>query len=145
MPTTPSQPATPPPPSQPAPRVVMSTPRGDAAVDVEVVSSEAQIERGLMYRQNLPPDQGMLFLMSREYNWDFYMRNTLIPLDIIFIKKDMTVAGVAANAKPLDETLLHVGVPSLYVLEVNAGWAAAHGVTAGTKVKFERVPPRPAD
>ena len=115
---------------------------GDATVDVEVVSTEAKVERGLMYREHLPPDQGMLFLMNREYDWAFWMRNTLLPLDIIFIKKDMTVAGVAANAKPKDESLLRVGVPSLFVLEVNAGWAAAHGVKAGTKVTFANVPPR---
>jgi uncharacterized membrane protein (UPF0127 family) len=95
-----------------------------------------------MYREHLPPDDGMLFLMGREFDWAFWMHNTLIPLDIIFIKKDMTVAGVAANAKPKDDGLLRVGVPSLYVLEVNAGWAAAHGVAPGTPVKFENVPER---
>ena len=115
---------------------------GAAAVDVEVVATEAKIERGLMYRQNLPPEAGMLFLMGKEWDWAFWMRNTLVALDIIFITKDMRVAGVAANAKPLDETLLKVGVPSLYVLEVNAGWAAAHQVATGSPVKFENVPPR---
>ena len=120
------------------PRVILGT----AAVDVEVVSTEAKIERGLMYREHLPMDQGMLFLMSRVYDWSFWMHNTLIGLDIIFITKDMKVAGVAANAKPQDDSLLKVGVPSLYVLEVNAGWAAAHQVVAGTPVQFEAVPPR---
>ena len=115
---------------------------GNATVDVEIVATEAKIEKGLMYRQHLPPDQGMLFLMGIEKVWSFWMRNTLIPLDIIFITKDMEVAGVAANAKPLDESLVKVDKPSLYVLEVNAGWAAAHQVAAGTKVKFENVPPR---
>jgi len=115
---------------------------GSTAVDVEVVATEAKIERGLMYRQNLPPDSGMLFLMGKEWDWAFWMRNTLISLDIIFITKDMRVAGVAANAKPQDDTLLKVGVPSLYVLEVNAGWAAAHQVSTGSPVKFENVPTR---
>jgi uncharacterized membrane protein (UPF0127 family) len=115
---------------------------GDASVEVEVVATPAKIERGLMYREHLPMEQGMLFLMDRENDWRFWMHNTLIGLDIIFIKKDMTVAGIAANAKPQDDSLLNVGVPSLYVLEVNAGWAAAHQVAAGTRVKFENVPPR---
>ena len=115
--------------------------KGDVKVDVEVVATEAKIECGLMYREHLPPDAGMLFLMGREYDWAFYMRNTLIPLDMLFIGKDMTVAGVVANAEPRTETLRRVGKPSLYVLEVNGGWAAAHGVTAGAKVRFENIGP----
>jgi uncharacterized membrane protein (UPF0127 family) len=118
------------------PKVILD----ESAVEVEVVATPAKIERGLMYREHLPMDQGMLFLMSKEYDWRFWMHNTLIGLDIIFIKKDMTVAGIAANAKPQDDSLLSVGVPSLFVLEVNAGWAAAHRVAAGTRVKFENVP-----
>jgi hypothetical protein len=104
-----------------------------------VVATEAKIERGLMYREHLPPDAGMLFMMGREYDWAFYMRNTLIPLDMLFIGKDLTVAGVVVNAEPRTETLRRVGKPSLYVLEVNGGWAAAHGVTAGAKVRFENI------
>jgi uncharacterized membrane protein (UPF0127 family) len=134
--------ATLPPKEPPKPQPAAPTPKvsvGTATVSVEVVSTEAKIHLGLMYREHLPPNDGMLFLMGSEDDWAFYMRNTLIPLDIIFIRKDMTVAGIAANAKPKDETLLQVGVKSLYVLEVNAGWAAAHGVKAGTPVKFENI------
>lgn len=124
------------------PKVYLSTPQGDLAVSVEIVSTEAAIERGLMYRQHLPPDDGMLFLMRENRIWSFWMRNTLIPLDIIFITKDMTIAGIAENAEPRTETLREVDKPSLYVLEVNGGYCAAHKVTAGAKVRFERVPPR---
>lgn len=124
------------------PKVYLSTPQGDLAVSVEIVSTEAAIERGLMYRQHLPPDDGMLFLMREDRIWSFWMRNTLIPLDIIFITKDMTIAGIAENAEPRTETLREVDKPSLYVLEVNGGYCAAHKVTAGAKVRFERVPPR---
>jgi uncharacterized protein len=126
-------------PASPSPTVTFQTDKGDITVQSEVVSTPAAIQKGLMFRENLPPDAGMLFLMGREEDWAFYMRNTLIPLDMIFITREMTVAGVAANAKPRDETNLRVGKPSLYVLEVNGGWAAAHGVVAGTKVRFERV------
>ena len=111
-----------------SPRVYLSTPRGDVAVEVEVVSTEPKIERGLMYRQNLPPDAGMLFLLGVEKDWTFWMRNTLIPLDMIFIRRNMTVAGVAENAEPKTDTLRSVGEPSLYVLEVNAGYTRSHGV-----------------
>jgi len=121
--------------------VYVASAHGEAKVTVEVVATEAKIERGLMYREHLPPEAGMLFMMGREYDWAFYMRNTLIPLDMLFIARDMSVAGVVANAEPRTETLRRVGKPSLYVLEVNGGWAAAHGVTAGAKVRFENVRP----
>jgi uncharacterized membrane protein (UPF0127 family) len=124
------------------PKVYLSTPQGELAVSVEIVATEAKIERGLMYREHLPPDDGMLFLMREDRIWSFWMRNTLIPLDNIFITKDMTIAGIAENAEPRTETLREVDKPSLYVLEVNGGYCAAHKVTAGAKVRFEGVPPR---
>ena len=119
----------------------MTTPAGDVTVNVEVVSTDAKIMRGLMYRQFLPPDDGMLFLMGKEYDWQFYMRNTLIPLDMIFIKQDMTIAGIVENAEPRTETLRQVHVPSSFVLEVNGGYAAAHKLAAGAKVRFDGVKP----
>ena len=125
----------------PMPKVYLSTPQGDASVSVEIVATPAKIERGLMFREHLPPDQGMLFLMTEEKSWPFWMRNTLIPLDMIFIAKDMTVAGIVENAEPRTETLREVDAPSLYVLEVNGGYCAAHNVAKGTKVRFEGVPP----
>jgi hypothetical protein len=121
-------------------KVFLETPGGTRTVVVEVVYTPPKIERGLMFREHLAPDAGMLFFMGSEYDWAFYMRNTLIPLDMIFITKDMTIAGVVANAEPKTETLRRVGKPSLYVLEVNGGWAAAHGAGPGTKVRFEHLP-----
>jgi uncharacterized membrane protein (UPF0127 family) len=124
------------------PKVYLSTPQGDTAVSVEIVATAAKIERGLMYREHLPPDEGMLFLMSEERTWSFWMRNTLIPLDMIFIAKNMTIAGIVENAEPRTETLREVDTPSLYVLEVNGGYCAAHKLAAGAKVRFEGVAPR---
>jgi uncharacterized membrane protein (UPF0127 family) len=124
------------------PKVALATPQGETVVAVEIVKTEAQIERGLMFREHLPPDQGMLFQMSEDKIWSFWMKNTLIPLDIIFISKDLTIAGIAANAEPRTETLREVDKPSMYVLEVNGGYCAAHQVVAGAKVRFENVPPR---
>ena len=125
--------------SQAAPTVAIATPKGDVTVSVEIVSTAPKIERGLMYREHLAPDAGMLFLMGKDHDWAFYMRNTLIPLDMIFITRDFTVAGIVENAEPKTETLRKVGKPSFYVLEVNGGWTAAHQVTAGAKVRFEGV------
>lgn len=124
--------------------VTPAAPQGDLSVAVEIVSTEAQIERGMMYREHLPPDQGMLFLMDREKKWSFWMHNTLIPLDIIFIAGDFTITGIVENAEPKTDTLRDVNGASLYVLEVNGGFCAAHKITAGTKVAFEGVPARRA-
>ena len=140
----------PPPPPPPAtadagpyvgPKVVVPTPGGDVEVKVEVVATEAKIQKGLMFRRHLPLDAGMLFLMGTEKEWSFWMRNTLIPLDMIFIGGDMKIVGIVENAEPLTETLRTVGKPSLYVLEVNAGWTKQHAVAAGAQVRFENVPP----
>lgn len=137
----PAKPDSPPNPS--APKVFLSTPRGEVAVTVEVVATWPKIEKGLMFREHLPPDGGMLFMMGYEHDHAFYMRNTLIPLDMIFITKDLTVAGVVERAEPRTETLRKVGAPSMYVLEVNGGYTSAHGVNAGAKVRFEHVDPTP--
>jgi len=129
-------------PSAPGQKVYLSSPKGDVPVTVEVVATEPKIEKGLMFRQHLPLDAGMLFMMGFEKDWNFWMRNTLIPLDMIFIAKDMTLAGIAENAEPLTDTpLRHVGKPSLYVLEVNGGWTASNSIVAGAKVRFENIDP----
>jgi len=133
---------TPAPPQGPVQKVYLSSMTGEVPVTVEVVATEAKIEKGLMYRQHMPLDNGMLFMMGFEKDWNFWMRNTLIPLDMIFIQRDMVVAGIVENAEPLtEEPLRHVGKPSLYVLEVNGGWAAKNGVAAGSKVRFENIDP----
>ncbi len=128
-------------PAAKAPTVYLSTPGGEVAVKVEIVATWPKIEKGLMFREYLAPDGGMLFFMGYEHDHAFYMRNTLIPLDMIFIKKDMTVAGVVERAEPRTEILRKVGALSFYVLEVNGGYTRAHGVNAGAKVRFEGVQP----
>lgn len=136
-------PPDPKPTQQPAaqPTVYITTPTGEVAVTAELVWTSAKIERGLMFREHLAPDAGMLFFMGREHDWAFYMRNTLIPLDMMFIAKDLTIAGIVQNAEPRTETLRRVGKPSLYVLEVNGGWTKQHQVFPGAKVRFEHLPP----
>jgi uncharacterized protein len=131
-----SQQDAPPAPPDTRPRVVLTGTSGTAEVRVEVVSTDAAIMKGLMYRQYLAPDDGMLFLMGAEDDWGFWMKNTLIPLDIIFITRDLAVAGVLYDMKPRDNVSKHIGTPSLYVLEVNAGWAKAHGIDKGAKVEL---------
>jgi uncharacterized membrane protein (UPF0127 family) len=129
----------PPVPRGPRPAVYLSGAQGESRVAVEVVSTPAATQRGLMYRQHLPPDDGMLFLMEERKVQSFWMHNTLIPLDMIFIDRDLTVVGIVEQATPLTEDSRDVGKPSVYVLEVNGGWSKQHGVGAGSKVRFENV------
>jgi hypothetical protein len=125
------------------PAVVLHAPGGnDVRVHVEVVSTPEQRARGLMYRKELAADAGMLFLFPEEEVLRFWMKNTLIPLDMIFIDASRRVVGVVANAKPLSTRGVGVEAPSKYVLEVNGGFAAKHGIAAGATIEFVGVPER---
>lgn len=124
-------------PSNALPRVVLSSPGQDpVSVTVEVVETDAARQRGLMYRKHLPADAGMLFIFEREEQHNFWMHNTLIPLDIMFIKADWTVLGIVENATPLTDTLRGVPGASQYVLEVNAGFCRRYGLQAGSSVRY---------
>ena len=103
---------------------------------MELARTDEERGRGLMFREHLDADAGMLFLYEGEDIRRFWMRNTLIPLDMLFISADQRVVGIVENAEPQTDTLRQVGQPSQYVLEVNGGFAAAHGITASTPVEF---------
>ena len=109
---------------------------GGAKVEVEIARNEHDVTRGLMYRTEMAPDHGMLFRMPNREEQIFWMRNTCISLDMIFLDDDGTVVGVLDRVPILNELPRTVRRPSRYVLEVNAGWAAAHGVRAGMKAKL---------
>ena len=120
------------------PTVSIATPRGEATVDVEVVTTPEAIAQGLMFRDSLPYDAGMLFVMPMDAVWAFYMRNTFIPLDMIYIANDWTVAGVVNNAEPCTEMRRSIYKPSSYVLEVNAGWARDHQILPGAQARYRQ-------
>jgi uncharacterized membrane protein (UPF0127 family) len=123
-----------------APRVVIETASGArVSVVVELARTDAERMKGLMYRTELAPDAGMLFLFDESAAHEFWMKNTFIPLDMIFIAEDGRISGIVARAVPGDLTPRTAGGPSRYVLEVNGGWAAKHGVQAGDRVRFEGV------
>ena len=120
--------------------VLLTTPGHDPVrVDVEIANTDELRRRGLMYRQNLAPDAGMLFLFQNDEVHQFWMKNTLIPLDMIFIRKDGTVAGVVENAEPKTLTGRSVSKESRHVLEVNGGFAKLHGIGEATRVSYEHV------
>ena len=103
---------------------------------VEVARTPVERAEGLMNRPSLDKGSGMIFIFEEEDVQSFWMKNTLIPLDMIFISSGMEVVGVVENAEPLTTTPRRVDAPSQFVLEVEGGFAARHGVGAGTKVVF---------
>jgi len=113
--------------------------RPEVRVKIELARTSEEHQRGLMYREKLAPDHGMLFLFPEEQQQGFWMKNTPIPLDIMFIKADKTVLGVAENCEPLTEITRSVPGKSKYVLEVIGGFAQAHGIGPGTLVEFVNV------
>ena len=116
--------------------VRFETPRGPWVVKVEIAADEASRARGLMFRKSLDPDHGMLFVFPATEEQVFWMHNTPLSLDLIFLDESRAVVGVVANAAPQTDTPRTVGKPSRYVVEVAAGEAAAHAVGPGTRAAF---------
>jgi hypothetical protein len=108
-----------------------------AALTVEIASDDHDRQRGLMYRRHMAEDAGMIFLFDERQNHTFWMHNTCIPLDMMFIDGDGTIVGIEENVPTMDDSTFEVGCPSRYVLEVNAGWSRRHGVAAGQSVKLD--------
>lgn len=117
------------------PKVELLTPEGRRVLyGVELARTPEERGRGLMYRKTLKQDRGMFFIFSSSTIQSFWMKNTLIPLDMIFIDENLKVAGIVENAQPHDLSGQHINRPSRYVLEVNSGETARHGIVPGTLV-----------
>ena len=101
---------------------------------VEMASTAAEQAKGLMFRRELPEGQGMLFDFHQEQPTSFWMKNTYIPLDMIFIRGDGRILRIAENTVPLSETLIPSGGPVRAVLEVNGGTAKKLGIAPGDRV-----------
>jgi uncharacterized protein len=120
------------------PKVVISVSDGaeHAAVRVELSLTPGQRTFGLMYREHLDEDAGMLFIFPAAEPLKFWMKHTEIPLDMIFADPWGVVVGIVANATPYSERPVGPDAPALYVLEVNGGFCARHGVRVGDKMSF---------
>ena len=123
-------------PAMPRPVAVFAAAGGSVRVELEVAATAAERARGLMYRRRLAADAGMLFLFPDAQLRTFWMRDTYLSLDILFIGPQRRVVGLVVAAEPLSEAPRGVGVPSKYVIEVTAGFAAAHGIGVGTPVSW---------
>ncbi len=123
--------------SKKLPMVRVSFPEASGvSVDAELVRSEHDSMRGLMYRKSLGADRGMLFDLMVRDDHKFWMHNTCIPLDLLYVDEDGVLVGIVENAPTLDDESRGVGCLSRWVLEVNAGWSRRHGVKAGQHVRL---------
>jgi uncharacterized protein len=115
--------------------MVVVTGGRDIKFDVELALNDAERSRGLMYREKLGPYDGMLFDFHQEAPVSFWMKNTLIPLDMLFIAGDGTIRHIHANAVPLSTDAIPSQFPVRAVLEINGGSARLLGIKPGDKVK----------
>ncbi len=121
--------------------VIIEAAAGQVRFPVELALTDAERQRGLMFREHLADDAGMLFIFERARVQSFWMKNTRLPLDMLFIGEDGTIAGIVEGAEPLTLVSRRVQKPSRYVLELMAGSARQRGLSAGQRVVFEGVPP----
>ena len=112
---------------------------GEHRFTVEVAATPEQQETGLMFRTALAPDRGMIFPYSPPQDVAFWMKNTLIPLDMVFIREDGTIARIV-TARPLDETTVSSGEPVATVLEIGGGRAAQLGIREGDLASWPPLP-----
>ena len=120
-------------------RLVLHTASGAHVFTVEVVDTPETRSQGLMFRQELAPDAGMLFDYRREQPASFWMRNTFIPLDMIFIGADGVVKSIHVNARPHDVTPITSSVPVQFVLEIPGGRSVEIGLKPGDRMEHVRV------
>ena len=119
----------------PVETIRINTAGGPKAFTVEIAADAASQERGLMYRRELPQGAGMLFDFHESARVSFWMKNTPLPLDLLFIKADGTVSSVAPNAVPYSTDFIYATEPVQAVLEINGGEASALGIKPGDKVQ----------
>jgi len=109
-------------------------------IDVELAQSDYEQQTGLMHRSTMEMNQGMLFIYQDERpRPTFYMKNTQIPLDLIYINADKQIVEINKNAKPYDENPIRAEQPAQYVLEVNAGFVEQYSISDSLKVSFQKL------
>lgn len=117
--------------------LIAETARGDKAFRVELVDTPDSRARGLMFRESMPDDQGMLFDFRTDRPVSFWMKNTLIPLDMIFTDRNGVILHIHHDAIPHDRTSIPSVVPIRAVLEINAGLSRLLGIKVGGRLKHQ--------
>jgi uncharacterized membrane protein (UPF0127 family) len=119
--------------------LVIHSATGGHQVRVEVVTEPADQARGLMYRRSLGKDSGMLFIFRQEGLQSFWMKNTLIPLDMIFVSRDLAIVDITTMQPCITDPCPSYTSrqPAKYVLEINAGYCRSHNIIIGDKISSE--------
>ncbi|MCB8836702.1 DUF192 domain-containing protein [Aurantimonas sp. VKM B-3413] len=118
------------------------TASGSHDLNLEIAATEEDRRVGLMNRSSMPADHGMLFVFDQTQPVAFWMKNTLIPLDMLFIDESGTVKSIKTNTTPLSLTPIPSGVPVRYVLELNGGAAARYDAKVGDRLESDSIPPK---
>jgi uncharacterized protein len=124
---------------QAQPKVTISTKGREVEFLVEIADTAGKRQMGLQYRQSLADDRGMIFLFPSESVQTFWMKNTPISLDMIFINRNRKIVGIVERAVPFSLDARSVTEPSQYVLEINGGLARRYGIQTGDSVRFEGI------
>jgi uncharacterized membrane protein (UPF0127 family) len=109
-------------------------------IDIEIPDTYEEITRGLMYRRIMAETEGMLFVHDKFKARFFWMKNTYIPLDMIFVDKKMQIVKIEKSTTPLSEELISVPKETYYTIEVNAGFCDQHGIEIGDSIKALKIP-----
>lgn len=105
-------------------------------INIEVADNDSERQQGLMNRAFMSYDRGMLFIFDKEAPQAFWMKNTIIPLDIIYVNSNKEIVSIAENTQPYSEASLPSGKPAIFVVEVNAGFCAQNKIQRGNKISF---------
>jgi len=108
--------------------------------DIEIADTPYEIQTGMMYREDMEQQQGMLFVFEEIGPRSFYMKNTLVALDILFIDENSKIIRIQRNAKPLNEGSIPSGGPVKYVLEIKAGMSDRWALQEGDLIQYENTP-----
>ncbi len=114
---------------------------GDSVVrtiDIEIAETDQERTQGLMFRRSMGYDKGMLFIFEEADASGFWMKNTPMPLDIIFVGPDSQVVSIAKRTKPFSEEQIRPAAPKQFVVEVRAGFVDRFGVTEGMRIRWQR-------
>jgi len=105
-------------------------------IDIEVADTDPEKEQGLMYRDTMSENRGMLFLMGTEDTQSFWMKNTIISLDIIYVNSERRIVSIHKNTKPYSLEQIISAKPAMYVVEVNAGYTDKYGIKVNDLISF---------
>lgn len=108
-------------------------------IDIEIADDDNSRAQGLMYRTKMNENQGMFFIFPNETFQSFWMRNTVMPLDIIFVNKENRIVRIHKNTEPFYEGSYPSNAPAIYVIEVNAGYTEKYGINEGDKISWRRL------